>query len=788
MSSGNDTDLSEMSMLDLFRMEAETQCNALNNDLVALEQQPGSAMRLESLMRAAHSLKGAARIVGLDQAVKVAHTMEDVFVAAQTDEITLDRAGIDLLLKGVDILSDIAKLSDQEAAAWFSAHAGEIDALAASFIALAKGEMQPAPDKPLKQALKKKEPEKKAKAAPAPDKPEETAPKPDKPEVGSARPAKKTAAEATTRAVRISAENMNRLMGLAGEVLIESRWLPSFTSELLRLKQKQDELLRLTDRILADGSTTDSGKLASTYITELHRKINACRSMLADNLTIIEDHARHAGEISHRLYHELIASRMQPFSEGTKGFARMIRDISRELGKEVKFQLVGEDTPVDRDILEKIEAPLNHLLRNAIDHGIECPEERERAGKPREGTLRLEARHRAGMLNIVVADDGRGIDMEKLRRTVVKRNLVSRAMAADLSESELMEFLFLPNFSTRKKVSNISGRGVGLDVVHSVVNEVRGVVRGTSRLHRGSRFELQLPLTLSVMRALLTEINDEPYALPLVSIDYVLRLPKNMIKTVEGRQYFTFNDKRVGLVSAQQLLNKPNIRPPDDKDFRVAIFNGRPHQYGLIMDRFLGVRDLVVQPLNPRLGKIKDISAAAILEDGTPVLIMDVEDMVRSMDLLISGNRLRQISSDETSGASPEENINKRILVADDSITVREVERKVLLAKGYEVDVAIDGMDAWNTLRNGKYDLVVTDVDMPRMDGIKLVTMIKEDPHFCSTPVIIISYKDREEDRNRGLEAGADYYLTKGSFHDQTLIRAVEDLIGPPTPTNSTVI
>ena len=770
MSSGNGNDLSEMSMLDLFRMEAETQCNALNDDLVALEQQPGSAVRLESLMRAAHSLKGAARIVGLDQAVKIAHTMEDVFVAAQTDEITLDRTGIDLLLKGVDILSDIAKLSDQEAADWFSAHAGEIDALAASFIALAKGETQPAPDKPPKQAPKSKELKKKAKAAPKPDKPEETA------------------AEATTRAVRISAENMNRLMGLAGEVLIESRWLPSFTSELLRLKQKQDELLRVTDRILADGSTIDSGNLSGTYATELHRKINVCRSLLAEDLTIIEDHARHASEISHRLYHELIASRMQPFSEGIKGFARMVRDISRELGKEVKFQLVGEDTPVDRDILEKIEAPLNHLLRNAIDHGIECPEERERAGKPREATLRLEARHRAGMLNIVVADDGCGIDMEKLRRTVVKRNLVSREMAADLSEAELIEFLFLPNFSTREKVSNISGRGVGLDVVHSVVNEVRGVVRGTSRLHRGSRFELQLPLTLSVMRALLTEINDEPYALPLVSIDYVLRLPKKMIKTVEGRQYFTFNDKRVGLVSAQQLLNKPNIRPPDDKDFRVAIFNGRPHQYGLIMDRFWGVRDLVVQPLNPRLGKIKDISAAAILEDGTPVLIMDVEDMVRSMDLLISGNRLRQISSNETTTAPPEEDANKRILVADDSITVREVERKVLLAKGYEVDVAIDGMDAWNTLRNGEYDLVVTDVDMPRMDGIELVTMIKEDPHFSSTPVIIVSYKDREEDRNRGLEAGADYYLTKGNFHDQTLIRAVEDLIGPSSSTNTTVV
>jgi two-component system sensor histidine kinase and response regulator WspE len=209
----------------------------------------------------------------------------------------------------------------------------------------------------------------------------------------------------------------------------------------------------------------------------------------------------------------------------------------------------------------------------------------------------------------------------------------------------------------------------------------------------------------------------------------------------------------------------------------VVVFSNRFSQYGLILDQFWGIRDLVVQPLNPSLGKIKDISAAAILEDGTPALIVDVEDMVRSLDILISDRRLihvRQRSDEETTRAI------KQILVADDSITVREVERKMLSAKGYHVDVAIDGMDALNTLRNGNYHLLVTDIDMPRMNGIELVNVVKGDARLQNIPIIVVSYKDREEDRNLGLEAGADYYLTKGSFQDETLVNAVQDLIGDP--------
>jgi len=312
-------------------------------------------------------------------------------------------------------------------------------------------------------------------------------------------------------------------------------------------------------------------------------------------------------------------------------------------------------------------------------------------------------------------------------------------------------------------------------VVHNVVNEVHGVVRAFTKAGQGTSFEMQLPLTLSVMRALLADVSEELYAFPLVATDRIFKLPQAQIREVEGRQYFTFNDRRIGLVAARQIFSKGH-EEKSDADLPVIVLSDRLNQYGLVVDRFVGVRDLVVQALDPRLGKLKNISAAAILEDGTPILIADTEDMVRSMDDLISGNRLRRIEHRGT-GTENEQRV-RRILVVDDSITVREVERKMLAAKGYEVDAAVDGMDAWNTVRSGDYDLVVSDIDMPRMDGIELVTLIKGDSDLRGIPVIIVSYKDREEDRRRGLEAGADYYLTKGSFQDQTLVQAVTDLIG----------
>ena len=392
------------------------------------------------------------------------------------------------------------------------------------------------------------------------------------------------------------------------------------------------------------------------------------------------------------------------------------------------------------------------------------------------GTMRLEARHSAGMLLIIIADDGAGIDPEQVRRAIVQKNLTTREVAEKLSETELYDFLFLPGFTLKEKVTEISGRGVGLDVVLNMVKNVRGTIRVNSQPGKGTRFQLQLPITLSVIRTLLVEVAGEPYAIPLAQITRTLKLPLDKIESLEGRHHFLFGEQHVGLLAAHQVLDCGDHKPSGDH-LPVVVLGDRATRYGLIVDNFLGERELVVQSLDPRLGKVKDISAAALMEDGSPVLIVDVEDLVRSIDKLVSGGQLNKVNRNAITTTAKK---RKRILAVDDSLTVRELERKLLTSRGYIAEVAVDGMDGWNAVRTGNYDLVITDVDMPRLDGIELVTLIKKDAHLSSLPVMIVSYKDREEDRLRGLEAGADYYLTKGSFHDETLLQAVVDLIGEP--------
>ncbi len=467
---------------------------------------------------------------------------------------------------------------------------------------------------------------------------------------------------------------------------------------------------------------------------------------------------------------------MRPFGEGVRRFPRMVRDLARGLGKDVKLEIFGESTQVDRDILERLETPLAHLLRNAVDHGCQTPEDRQRGGKGPENTIRLEARHSSGVLLVTVTDDGNGVEFGKIREAVVRQQLANQSLAEKLSDPELLQFLFLPGFTLKQDVTELSGRGVGLDVVQNMVRSVRGAIRINNQPGRGLRVQLQLPLTLSVLRALLVEVSGEPYAFPLTRIGRAVQLSRSEVNSLEGRHHFQFGGQSIGLLTAHQVLDTPEPKSAP-RDLHVVVLGDRNARYGLVVDRFLGERELVVQSLDERLGKVQDVSAAALMEDGSPVLIIDVDDLVRSVEKLIAQGPVARIHS---SAFDLGERRQKRILAVDDSLTVRELERKLLSSRGYLADVAVDGMEAWNAVRSGNYDLVITDVDMPRMDGIELASLIKKDPQLKSLPVLVVSYKDREEDRIRGLEAGADYYLTKGSFHDETLVQAVVDLIGEP--------
>jgi two-component system sensor histidine kinase and response regulator WspE len=776
---------------------------ALNEGLLALESRGGTSDVVEPLMRAAHSLKGAARIVGLSAGEQVAHALEDVFVAAQHQKIKLVPEHIDVLLAAVDLLGAAARLAESEIEDWTSRNESLIRERVELLHRIEQGtwaqdhkalpaNAEPAPmvveDIPPPVPVAESKTKRPARAPRSTkNSRRQAAPPVASAEIVAAEPAAKVATvaiepaavahEAVDRVVRVSAENLNRMMGLAGESLVQTRQLRPLVDSLMVIKSTQARLwesLQDVEEALAliNG---DDGMRVRERLLNSKQLASRCLELLDQRANRLEEHARRGEDLSERLHHEVISSRLRPLIDGVRGFPRLVRDTARQLDKLVRLEIAGEQTGVDRDILEKLEAPLNHLIRNALDHGIEQPAERLSAGKPETASIRLEARHVAGMLQIRLVDDGRGIHPDRIRLKILERGLASHEMVEKMTELEVLEFLFLPGFSTKSEVTALSGRGVGLDVVQSMVQSVGGTVRVVSRPGFGTTFTLQLPITMSVIRALLVRIAGQPYAFPLSRLESIQRVPVEELETIEGRPFFTLDGQSVGLVSAEEVLELG--ASPRGTDFLpVAVVSERGQRFGIVVEEFLGELDLDVRPLDLRLGKVPNVNSASVLEDGWPVLIFDVEDLVRSIDNMLHGRRFkisaRKSDAEQTAKAA------KRILVVEDSLTVRELERQLLAHQGYLVDTAVDGMDGWNAVRSVHYDLVVSDIDMPRLDGIGLVSQIRREPKFKNLPVVIVSYKDREEDRLRGLDAGANAYLTKGSFHDRTFLRTVADLIG----------
>ena len=784
----------DASMLELFQMEAKTQTDTLNAGLLALERNPSDARHLESCMRAAHSLKGAARIVNLTPAVPVAHVMEDCLVMAQEGRLQLTPAHIDTLLAGSDLLLRLGQLPAPGQSQ--PVEPSTIDGYVARLCALpgmtsvqtpAADVSAPAPltefpvpassDGNLTGDVVGSASTASPVSPPLADLPAHDLAA-DTPVALSAEPITSGSdAPGADRVLRVTAATLNTLLGLSSETMVESRWLAPFSKSLLGIKRQHDQALTTLENIrtIMQDHSVDPNLLS--LLDDLRGRIATTQTGLAERVNDLERFDWRLTHLGQRLYDTALACRMRLLGDGVTALPRMVRDLGRELGKVVRLDITGARTRVDRDILERLDTPLTHLLRNAVDHGIELPHVRQARGKAAEGVITIDARHSAGTLVIDVSDDGAGIDIESLRSEVVARGLALANTASQLSEEELLEFLFLPGFSTRAEVTQISGRGVGLDAVQNAVRALHGNITITQVAGKGTRFTLSLPLSLSVVRALIIEVAGEPYALPLAYVTHTLVLPLSAIEQLEGHQHFSFEGQQLGLVLARQLLGAGQVAGPEEDHVRIVVLGDEQQAFGVAVDRFLGERSLVVQPLDARLGKVQDVACGALMEDGSPILVLDVEDLIRSIEKLVSAGRLAGLGRAQWEALGSR---RKRVLVVDDSLTVRELQRKLLTKRGYDVSVAVDGMDGWNMLRADTFDMVISDIDMPRMDGIELVTLLKRDARLARLPVMIVSYKDRPEDRQRGLDAGADYYLAKSNFHDETLLDIVEDLIGKP--------
>lgn len=734
------------SMASMFLDETRAQLASIGQLLIEIEDDFKNPQKLERLMRACHSIKGAARVVGLSDIVDLTHKMEDCFVAAQNSKIELDSDSLDAVLDCVDFIYSLAEIR-------FS----KIDKLKlgecmAALDAIGKGAAIPEKTSPeaapglLVQPLQ---------------------PVLDQMSSPSA-PGKKNAA-AKDLAVKVSAKNLRALMELAAESLVENRKIENFRDNLADLKTSQQKTASILEQVLCSLEGVKGAESSVERIESVRRGIESNLADLRLQISEIGEYSRRSAQLSSRLYSEVLASKMRPLAEGVQMFPRMVRDLAKSAGKKVILEIDGSDVPVDRDVLDKLESPLTQILRNACDHGIELPSERAALGKYPTGRISIKAWHAAGFLMLKVSDDGAGMDIEKIREKILQKNLATPTMLADMSEQEIMAFLFLPGFTTKENVSKLSGRGVGLDIVHSMLQEVGGTIEVESKAGKGASFTLRLPITRSVMKSLGASIDGQLYAFLLSKVSGTALVRREEILRDDGGRFFMYSNRRVALVDAARALGFQDSRSEPDFSYVVIVCQAQEY-FGFKVDNMPFEVDLVVRPLHPLLGRVQCVSSTSIADDGTPILILDIDD------LILSAKKVLKSSGDiEAADGTAGKSASKRILVVDDSATVRETQRKILRQAGFAVELASDGVEGWNCVRLNKYDLIVSDIDMPRMNGFELVKKVRSRDKLV--PIIMVSYKDRREDSQRSMEVGANAHLTKNSFSDNTFIDCVKKFL-----------
>ena len=736
----------EISIYELFRMEAEERSESLQRLLLGLHDGEGGPAALHVLMREAHSLKGAARIAGFGPAVRLTHAMEDRFLAAKRGE-QIQEAQLDALLSAVDFVRHLASLPEEAGAmAWAESQEPEIKRLCEEFAAAATAEQ-----KPVQQPEKPPEPA----ALPPPAFAIST------PASGSGTQAAADPSAGETT-FRLGSVRFDQIVAHSADTVVKAQILWRTAAGLHKTYMRLDNALSRFAKAMENPEENSDGAKAvwETVTTEQQR--------LRDFITEIQEAAREAQGTAEGLQHEVLRARLRPLAEIVPRMQRLVRSVGAELGKRVRLEIVGEGTEVDTDILERLSGPLEHLIRNSLDHGLETPEERRAAAKAEEGRLRLFARQHNGRLVITLSDDGCGIDIAAVRNKAQLLGLVFPGVTAELSDDEVLQFLFLPGFSTRQAVSEISGRGFGMDAVQTMVQDAGGAIRIETTRAIGTTIHLTLPISRSVVRVMRVAVEDEVYALPT---DRLSRIASVTVQVdARGRSSVEGSSKRVPIVSLSEVLSGAGARVTAGPTLAIFLLeeSGGESGVAISIDRTQGEALVAFRQLDARLGRRGVFAGVTLDEGGVPMLIIEPDDLL-STALGAIRRRRAVVSGDGRRCA---------VLVADDSATLRQMLRRVLAGAGYRVTVATHGAEAWALLQSQAFDLLISDVDMPEMTGIELTERLRANVRLNHLPVVLLSYKGREEDRRRGLAAGADVYLSKGEFEESHFLKAVSDLLG----------
>ena len=736
-----------------FVEEARDRLKGLSAEVLRLEQVAGADRSVTDkaigeVLRQAHSLKGSALMLGLTDISHLAHQLEDLFVAAKREPQVLDSDAYDLLFGALDLLSDrIERLARGDAK---PIEAGELyqkmaallvpDDLAGELPAAAPA----APDQGVRYA----------------------------PEVVSTRPL-----PGLRHSLRVPMEKLEGLTNLAPELVLQSLKASERHIELRRL---ETSLSRLRDRVrearLSAGAATSAhGADLREYADSLEAICRRMREFLVD---FSDDRVR-LNLITEELRQNVIELTMLPLSTVFDAFPRSVRDLARTFDKEVELTIRGRETELDKKIIEQIAEPLVHMIRNALDHGLEAPAERIESGKPAAGQLLLSAEQQGNRILVSVRDDGRGISGDALREAAARYGLASAAEMESWTPQQLLEIIFQPGFSTRSSTTDISGRGVGMDIVKSVVVRLGGTVRIQSEPGRGTTVVLDLPLSLALLRVVLVEAGDELFALPTAAVRRILRIGPNELARHQQATVAEIGGESIPLMALGALLQLPPAAIVESHR-TVLVTEAGDGRFGLIVDAVHEEQELVFKELRGPLRSQRTFAGAALLGNGDIVPILEVQAL---FELAAQSPAAPAVPAIGTRAAVR----RCKVLLADDSLVAGELQKNILLAAGYETDLAHDGAEALELLNQKEWDLLITDVDMPHLNGFELTARVRADERLRDIPVIIVTGRDSIDDRRRGFEVGADAYVLKREFDQIQLLDTVKQLIGRGATSNAAV-
>ena len=770
-----------------FLVELRDHVRTIERDLLSLERDADAAEQAVlygSLFRTAHSLKGAARAVGAGLVETACHRLEEIVQAFRDGILAPDKEVIQLFLATADAIGEAGDMIGARQDLAGSALATLLPRLSGA------AEREAARERPatMRAASRLAAPPRTAEAPPpkpgaGPPADASAAPEPGR------RPASPYAlapprGTGSPSVVRIPAAKLDTLLAQNEQLLVARRRCDSQEETAANLqdivRQWQglwSEMERSTVRSLAEvekladsaedthgavEQTRKTAQLVARHKGDLRRFDRAMQKMvsgMAADRRLLDQTAGALGE-------EIRHVRMLPFAEACEGLDRVLRDLTATGEKEARLAIVGGDIEIDRSLLEGLRDPLLQMVRNAVDHGIETVAVRRERGKRPAGQITIAAVLRGTQIEVAVADDGRGIDSQAVEAEARRKNF-----AAEGGAESSFDHIFRAGFSTSSAVTTLSGRGFGLDIVKTRVEAMRGAVEVSSEPERGTRFKLTLPLTLTTIRVLLVRAGGQTFAIDTMFIRSLLRVAGAEIRSAEGRAMIVASGAPLALAPLAGLLGLPeNRNRAEDRKLPVVVLGIGDREAAILVDELLGEQELLVRSLGPRLKHVDCIAGGTVLPSGRIALILHSADLVRRA---IAGASDKRFAPEQVQRAKP----RRRLVIVDDSMTTRTLMKTILEGAGYDVFAAADGSEAWRLLQDGGADLVVTDVEMPIMDGFSLTETIRSSMQFHDLPVVLMTALETEEDKARGLRAGANAYLTKSAFDQRDLLATIQQIL-----------